>query len=98
LLYSITRQKNISVAVVFSRVPLNISFHRGLVGNYLDQWYIFVSRVVHIRLNNSDDMGFTLDWYLQSEVNVYNVKIKIFMRYIKPGEVTLLNFYGEPFY
>jgi hypothetical protein len=57
-----------------------------------------MSRVVHIRLNNSDDMGFTLDWYLQSEVNVYNVKIKIFMRYIKPGEVTLLNFYGEPFY
>jgi hypothetical protein len=33
LLYSITRRKNIFVAAVFSRVPLNIFFYRGLVGN-----------------------------------------------------------------
>jgi hypothetical protein len=35
-LFAITSKKHISVASIFSTVPLNISFRRGLVGNNLN--------------------------------------------------------------
>jgi hypothetical protein len=47
--------KNVSVASVFSSIPLNISFHRGLVGNNLRLWHSLVAMVVHIRLNDATD-------------------------------------------
>jgi hypothetical protein len=42
-LFAIIRKKHISVALVFSTVPLNISFHRGLVGNNLTLWHNLVN-------------------------------------------------------
>jgi hypothetical protein len=50
-LYAITRRRNVSVALVFSSIPLNISFRRGLVGNNLSLWYRLAARVAHISLN-----------------------------------------------
>jgi hypothetical protein len=60
-LYAITRKKNISVSCVFSRIPLNITFHRGLVVNNLSLRHNLVGRVAHIRLNDWDD---TFKWSL----------------------------------
>jgi hypothetical protein len=54
-LFAITRKKHISVASVFSTVPLNISFRRSLVGNNLIQWHNLVARVAHTRLHDSED-------------------------------------------
>jgi hypothetical protein len=51
-LYAITRRKNVLVALVFSTIPLNISFHRGLVGNNLTLWHRLVTRVAHSILND----------------------------------------------
>lgn len=36
-LYNIVRRKNTSAAMVMNSVPLNVSFHRALVGNNLVQ-------------------------------------------------------------
>jgi hypothetical protein len=55
-LYAIARKKNILVATVFGRIPLSITFCRGLVGNNLTLWHNLVGRVVHIRLNNREDV------------------------------------------
>jgi hypothetical protein len=54
-LYSITHRKNVSAASVFSTLPLNISFCRGLVGNNLTLWHRLVARVAHTRLNEEKD-------------------------------------------
>jgi hypothetical protein len=54
-LFSITKKKHISVASVFSTVPLNISFRRGLVGNNLIHWHNLVARVANTRFCNRDD-------------------------------------------
>jgi hypothetical protein len=54
-LFSITRKKHISVASVFSTVPLNVSFRRGLVGNNLNEWHNLVARVANTRLSNMED-------------------------------------------
>jgi hypothetical protein len=53
-LYLITHKKYICVQSVFSTIPLNISFQRGLVGNNLNSWYNLVARVAHIRLINTE--------------------------------------------
>jgi hypothetical protein len=50
-LYAITHQRNVSVTSVFSTIPLNIAFQRGLVGNNLALWLRLVARVAHVRLN-----------------------------------------------
>jgi hypothetical protein len=55
LLYAITHRTNVSVASVFSMIPLNNSFRRGLVGNNLSLWYMLVARVAHVRLNDARD-------------------------------------------
>jgi hypothetical protein len=54
-LYAITHQRNVSVASVFSMIPLNISFRRGLAGNNLTLWFKLVARVADIRLNGMRD-------------------------------------------
>jgi hypothetical protein len=54
-LFTITGKKHISIALVFSTVPLNISFRRGLVGNNLTYWHSLVARVANTRLTVSDD-------------------------------------------
>lgn len=51
----ITRKKNVSIAYVFSRIPLNISFRRGLMGNNLNLWHNLVGRVATVRLNDHED-------------------------------------------
>jgi hypothetical protein len=42
-LFAIIRKKHISVALVFSIVPLNISFRRGLAVNNLTLWHNLVN-------------------------------------------------------
>jgi hypothetical protein len=54
-LYAITRQRNVSVALVFNTIPLNIAFRRGLVGYNLTLWFRLVARVAHVRLNDPPD-------------------------------------------
>jgi hypothetical protein len=54
-LFLITRNKHILVASVFSTIPLNISFRRGLTGNNLILWYNLVAQVAHVRLNTMED-------------------------------------------
>jgi hypothetical protein len=54
-LFAITRKKVISIAFVFSIVPLNISFRRGLVGNNLNCLHNLVARVANTRLTNTKD-------------------------------------------
>jgi hypothetical protein len=53
-LFVITRKKHISIASVFSMIPLNISFRRGLVGNNLIYWHNLVARVANTRLTDYD--------------------------------------------
>ena len=55
-LYNIVRKKGASVSLVFSSVPLNISFRRGLVGQNLVAWHRLVASLVHIQLNESKDV------------------------------------------
>jgi hypothetical protein len=45
----------VSVASVFSTIPLNISFRRGLVGNNHTLWYMLFASVAHVRLNDDQD-------------------------------------------
>ena len=62
-LYNLVRRKNTMVASVFSTVPLNVSFHRGLVEQYRVQWMNLVAQIAHVRLNNKKD---TFRWNLTS--------------------------------
>jgi hypothetical protein len=55
ILFAITRKKHISVASVFSTVPLNISFRRGLLGHNLTYWHNLLAWVANTRLTDSDD-------------------------------------------
>jgi hypothetical protein len=50
-LYKIVRRKDAAVSSVFSSVPLNISFRRGLYGRNLQLWHRLVMTVVQVRLN-----------------------------------------------
>jgi hypothetical protein len=60
-LYTIVCRKNVSMAKVFSSVPRNISFWRGLVCNNLSLWHGLVAMVVHIKLNGAAD---SFIWWL----------------------------------
>jgi hypothetical protein len=55
LLYNLARRKNSTVAFVFSTVPLNISFRRGLVHQLRAQWFELVTLVVYTNLNTVRD-------------------------------------------
>jgi hypothetical protein len=50
LLYNLARRKNSTVAFVFSIVPLNISFRRGLVHQLRAQWFQLVTLVAYTNL------------------------------------------------
>jgi hypothetical protein len=63
-LYQIVRQKSATVATVFGRVPLNVSFRRALVGPNLILWHNLVARLIHIRLNTAEKDIFK--WNLNS--------------------------------
>jgi hypothetical protein len=54
-LFVISQKKHISIAYVFSTIPLNISFWRGLVDNNLNCWHNLVGRVANTRLSNLED-------------------------------------------
>lgn len=54
-LYNIVRKRTVSVAVVMSYVPLNVSFRRVLVSRNLANWHNLVSSIVHIQLNDEYD-------------------------------------------
>jgi hypothetical protein len=55
-LFRIVRHKHDSVASVFSKVPLNVSFRRSLLGDNLAQWFNLVSKIVHVRSNEKADV------------------------------------------
>ena len=42
--------------MVFSSMPLNISFRWGLVGNNLVSWYNLVAKIAQVRLNDRGDV------------------------------------------
>jgi hypothetical protein len=54
-LFTITRKKHISITSIFSTVPLNVSFCRGLVGYNLNCWHNLVARVADTRLTDMND-------------------------------------------
>jgi hypothetical protein len=61
-LYRIVQHKHNSVASVFSKIPLNISFRRSLLGDNLAQRFNLVSKISHVRLNEGANVfrwGFT---------------------------------------
>jgi len=49
------RKKHATVASVFDRVPLNVSFRRTLTGHNLYLWHDLVTRISHVQLNNNTD-------------------------------------------
>ena len=55
-LYNIVRKKSATVASFFERVPLNVSFRRSLVGDNLVLWHSLVTRIVHVELNEENDV------------------------------------------
>jgi hypothetical protein len=55
-LYNIARRKSDTVEKVLSRLPLNVSFHRQLIGNNLILWYNLVIKIIHVHLNNNRDV------------------------------------------
>ena len=61
-LYSIVRRKQVSVATVFSTIPLNISFRRGLRDQNLVFWHDLIASVAHVVLNDTTDI---FKWNLQ---------------------------------
>ena len=55
-LFNIVRKKHATVATVFDRVPLNVSFRRTLIGHLFTLWHDLVARISHVRLNNIADV------------------------------------------
>jgi hypothetical protein len=55
-LYNIARRKSDTVEKVLSRLPLNVSFRRQLIGNNLILWYNLVIKIMHVHLNNNRDV------------------------------------------
>jgi hypothetical protein len=83
-LFAITRKKYISVAPVFSTVPLNIPFRRGLDGNNLNWWYNLVAQVVNTRLTNR---GYKFIWGLRQN-GIFLVK-SMYLALISDNRVRL---------
>jgi hypothetical protein len=55
-LYSIIRNKNVTVATTLATTPLNIGFRRSLTRGRWDRWIHLVERLMHIQLNSSNDI------------------------------------------
>jgi hypothetical protein len=54
-------QEEAHIIFVFSTIPLNVSFHRGLVGYNLNCWHNLVAQVADTRLT---DMNGKFIWGL----------------------------------
>ena len=52
-LYNIARKKQVSVAQVFSSRPLNLMFHRALIGDKLAKWNVLVAKVAFVQLDDT---------------------------------------------
>ena len=76
------RQKSATVASVFGRVPLNVSFRRALVGQNLFLWHTLVARLVHIRLGVDRDL-FRWNLTISRQFTVYSM----YMALINNGNV-----------
>ena len=55
-LFNIVRKKHATVALVFDKVPLNVSFRRTLTGHILILWHDLVARISHVLLNDNADV------------------------------------------
>jgi hypothetical protein len=55
-LYSIVRNKNVTVAATITTTPLNIGFRRSLTGHRWDRWLHLVQRLMPIHLNSNNDV------------------------------------------
>jgi hypothetical protein len=76
-LYRLARKKHTSVVEVFSTIPLNISFRRGLIGENLVRWHNLVTLVANTNLDEEADK---FRWSLHqnnmfSVQSMYNVLI-----------------------
>jgi hypothetical protein len=92
------RKKSDTIEKVLSDVPLNVSFRRYLTRNNLMLWNDLVRRIVHVQLNNQEDVFiwnlhqngqfFVHSLYLTLinsgivDTNKVPLKIKIFMWYM----------------
>lgn len=54
-LFHIVQNKNVSVAMAFATVPLNIRFRRNLTGANWTRWLHFVQRLMMVDLMNEPD-------------------------------------------
>ena len=70
MLYNIVQRKQVSVANIFSTIPLNITFRRSLTGNRWENWLELVNRLMNVNLSNSQDV---FVWNLTSS-GVFTVK------------------------
>ena len=55
-LFNIVRKKHATVASVFDRVPLSVSFRRTLTGHALTLWHDLVARISYVFLNDNTDV------------------------------------------
>jgi hypothetical protein len=55
-LYNIAQRKQVSVASVMSRSPLNIEFRRALTGTKWSRWLHLVRRLMDVLLSNHNDV------------------------------------------
>jgi hypothetical protein len=56
VLYNIVRKKNQTMASSLNNTPLNISYGRVLVGDKLREWNRLVSMVIHVNLEEAQDL------------------------------------------
>jgi len=69
-LYSLTQRKNMTVATVFSTVPLNISFRRGLYDDNLASWRTIVATIANTNFNENEDKF----WWSLHQNKVFSVQ------------------------
>jgi hypothetical protein len=55
-LYNIVQRKQVSVADVLSRAPLNIEFRRTLTGTKWTSWLHLVGRLIDVQLSDQEDV------------------------------------------
>jgi hypothetical protein len=79
-LYCIVQRKNVLVADVLSRSPLNIAFRRSLVGNRWSVWLMLVGRLIQVQLNDQPD---SFVWNL-TQSGVFTVK-SMYLEMINDG-------------
>jgi len=57
-LFNIVRRKQDSMAQILNSPPLNISFHRNLVGANLSNWHRIIASLQHVNLMEERDVLF----------------------------------------